>query len=614
MDPPTATVGYLSQEHVTEGAETVRAVLQRRTGVAAAEADLADAAPRSRRATRGRATATRTPLARYEAISAGDFEGRLVAAVERVALPAASVDQPLATLSGGQQARAALAAILLARFDVTLLDEPTNDLDFDGLSRLEDLVARRSGGIVIVSHDRAFLDRTVTEVLELDEHTHTGRAYGGGWAGYRAEREAEQAHAAEAYAVYEAQRAELRRRAQRERQWATTGVAREKKRPRDDDKAQRDFRVNRTERLAARARRTERAIEVLDEVEKPWEGWDLRFRISEAARSGDVVVRLEDAVIERGGFTLGPLTLDIAWADRVALVGPNGSGKTTLVEALLGRLPLAQGRGGWARASSSASWRRTARVLRDGGSVADAFMAATGLSREHARVLSWPSSGWAPVPCSGRRRHCRRANAPGPSWPLFAAKGVNLLVLDEPTNHLDLPAIEELEDTLRGYSGTLLLVSHDRRLLESVPLTARAAAGTRSGVPGSARRRVAPAIPVTSGAKGGSHTRRSTAPRSQPRRPAASPRRGDRVAKMESDTSGDGTGEVRYGGNDDGQPQERRADGGGAHRLGQPGTHRVHLALRAHQRGGEHRGGVAGCGDARPADPSVLAPLRRRAR
>ena len=297
--------------------------------------------PRRGRTAGGRPYAA--ALARYESISAGDFEARLATTLEQVACRPPCADQPLATLSGGQQARVALAAILLARFDVTLLDEPTNDLDFDGLSRLEDLVARRTGGMVIVSHDRAFLDRTVTEVLELDEHTHTGRAYGGGWAGYLAEREAERAHAAEAYAVYETQRAELRRRAQRERQWATTGVAREKKRPRDNDKAQRDFRVNRTERLAARARRTERAIESLEEVEKPWEGWDLRFSISEAARSGAVVVRLEDAVIERGGFTLGPLTLDVAWADRVALVGPNGSGKTTLVEALLGRLPLAHG-------------------------------------------------------------------------------------------------------------------------------------------------------------------------------------------------------------------------------------------------------------------------------
>ena len=470
VDPPTATVGYLGQEHVTEGDETVRAVLRRRTGVAAAEADLADAA--TALAAGGPRAADRyaDALARYEAISAGDFEGRLVTTVGQVALPAAFVDQPLATLSGGQQARAALAAVLLARFDVTLLDEPTNDLDFDGLSRLEELVARRTGGMVIVSHDRAFLDRTVTEVLELDEHTHTGRAYGGGWAGYLAERKAERAHAAEAYAVYETQRAELRRRAQRERQWATTGVAREKKRPRDNDKAQRDFRVNRTERLAARARRTERAIESLEEVDKPWEGWDLRFSISEAARSGAVVVRLEDAVIERGSFTLGPLTLDVAWADRVALVGPNGSGKTTLVEALLGRLPLAHGTRLMGPSVVVGELGQDRRVLREGRILADAFMAATGLSRQQARsqlakfglgagAVLRPSSSLSP----GERTRAELA--------AFAATGVNLLVLDEPTNHLDLPAIEQLEAALRGYAGTLVLVSHDRRLLESVPLT-----------------------------------------------------------------------------------------------------------------------------------------------
>ncbi len=472
VDPPTATVGYLSQEHAPAGLETVRAALYRRTGIAAAEADLSAAAAALGAGGAQADDRYAATLARYESISAGDFEARLVTTLGQVGLPVPLAGQPVSTLSGGQGARVALAAILLARFDITLLDEPTNDLDFDGLSRLEEMVARRSGGVVIVSHDRAFLDRTVTDVLELDEHTRTGRMYGGGWAGYQDERESDRAHADEAYAVYEAQRAELRRRAQRERQWATSGVARERKQPRDNDKAQRDFRINRTERLASRARRTERALESLEVVGKPWEGWDLRFTISEATRSGAVVVRLADAVIERGDFSLGPLTLDIAWADRIALVGPNGSGKTTLVQAILGRLPLAGGTRRMGPSVVVGELAQDRRVLSDASSLADAFVAATGLPRDRARSLLAkfglgadavlrPPSSLSP----GERTRAELA--------AFAARGVNFLVLDEPTNHLDLPAIEELESALHGYGGTLLLVSHDRRLLESVPLTRR---------------------------------------------------------------------------------------------------------------------------------------------
>ncbi|HEX3333597.1 MAG TPA: ABC-F family ATP-binding cassette domain-containing protein [Acidimicrobiales bacterium] len=498
VDPPTATVGYLSQEHAHDGDETVRAALYRRTGAAAAEAALTGAAAAlgDAHAEGGGDGATAlaaeeryaTALARYEALSAGDFEARLVTTLEQVGLPAEVADRPAARLSGGQEARVALAATLLARFDVTLLDEPTNDLDFDGLARLEEMVARRRGGLVIVSHDRAFLDRSVTDVLELDEHTRGGRLYGGGWSGYLAERAADRQHAAEAYAVYESQRSELRTRAQRERQWATSGVAREKKSPRDNDKAQRDFRINRTERLAARARRTERALDSLEVVEKPWEGWELRFSINEAKRSGDVVAHLADAVVERAGgggegcgsdaggaFRLGPFTLDIAWADRIALVGPNGSGKTTLVDAILGRLPLVEGTRRLGPSVVVGELAQDRRVLADASaSVSEAFVTATGLPRDRARsqlakfglgaeAVLRPPSSLSP----GERTRAELA--------AFAAKGVNFLVLDEPTNHLDLPAIEQLEDALAGYEGTLLLVSHDRRLLESVTLSRRIA-------------------------------------------------------------------------------------------------------------------------------------------
>jgi ATPase subunit of ABC transporter with duplicated ATPase domains len=236
-----------------------------------------------------------------------------------------------------------LAGAELSRFDITLLDEPTNDLDFEGLRRLEDRVRNRSGGMVIVSHDRDFLDRTVTSVLEIDVHHRSAVEYGGGWAGYQAERETARRHATDAYQLYDRRRGELEERADRQRQWATTGVKRESRSPRDKDKAQRDFRINRTEKLASKARQTDRARAALEVVEKPWEGWDLHFTIGEAPRAGAVVARLQGAVIERGEFALGPLDLEIGWGERVALTGANGTGKSSLVGALLGAVPLAAG-------------------------------------------------------------------------------------------------------------------------------------------------------------------------------------------------------------------------------------------------------------------------------
>jgi ATPase subunit of ABC transporter with duplicated ATPase domains len=481
VDPPTATVGYLAQEHDAGTGETVLDALRRRTGVQGAESALATAAAGLASEEPEDADRYTEALARYESLAGGDFEARVATTLERVGLGIDPARHRVDALSGGQTAKVALAAMLLARFDITLLDEPTNDLDFEGLERLEELVVARrggrggmggAGGMVIVSHDRAFLERTVTDVLELDAHTRTGTTYGGGWAGYEAERAAAREHAQEAYAVFEAQRTELRRRAQRERQWATSGVSREKKRPRDHDTAQRDFRVNRTEKLASRARRTERALDALEVVEKPWEGWDLRFSISEARRAGAVVARLQDAVVRRGDFTLGPFTIEIGWGDRVALVGSNGSGKTTMVDALLGRLPLERGEHHIGPSVVVGELAQDRRLLGDDENLVESFVAATGLQTDRARSLLAkfgldahavvrPSSSLSP----GERTRAELA--------AFSARGVNFLVLDEPTNHLDLPAIEELESALEAYGGTLMLVSHDRRLLEQVELTRR---------------------------------------------------------------------------------------------------------------------------------------------
>ncbi|HUZ09161.1 MAG TPA: ABC-F family ATP-binding cassette domain-containing protein [Acidimicrobiales bacterium] len=469
LDPPGASVGLLAQEHEAPVGESVREMLTRRTGVAAAEAELGAAAELLGSGVAGADDRYTRALDRFGTLSAGDIDARIDRIAEDLGLLAV-VDHELVTLSGGQASMAALAAIMLSRFDITLLDEPTNDLDFDGLARLEGFVARREGGMVIVSHDRDFLNRTVTSVLEIDGHTHAGRLFGGGWSAFLAERTTTRRHAEEAYATYETRHDELASRARRERDWATSGVNRAKKAARDGDKAQRDFRVNRTEQLASRARRTERALQSLPAVDKPWDPWELRFTIEQAPRAGAVVVRLGQATIERGSFRLGPIDVEIGWGDRVALTGPNGSGKSSLVAALLGRLPLAAGDQWIGPSVVVGELGQDRSALATEASAAESVMARCDLTRSEVRSLlakfglgadevNRPGSSLSP----GERTRAELAT--------FQALGVNFLVLDEPTNHLDLPAIEQLESALAGFGGTLLLVSHDRRLLESVDLT-----------------------------------------------------------------------------------------------------------------------------------------------
>ena len=282
-------------------------------------------------------------LERYMALGAPDFEARSAGVLDDLGLPPRLLELPTASLSGGQRARSSLAALLLSLHDLLLLDEPTNDLDFDGLDRLEDFLSRRRGGLVVVSHDRAFLERIVTTVVDIDEASHRVTTYGGGFAGFLEAKATARRHAEEGYQGYVAERDRLQARERAQRAWAVSGVSKEKRNPKDGDKAQRDFRLNRTEKQASKVRITEKALARLAPVEKPWEAWDLHLDLTMARRSGDVVARLSGAVVRRGDWQLGPLDLEVRWADRLAIVGPNGSGKTTLLAALLGRVALAFG-------------------------------------------------------------------------------------------------------------------------------------------------------------------------------------------------------------------------------------------------------------------------------
>ncbi|MFF7553207.1 ABC-F family ATP-binding cassette domain-containing protein [Streptomyces olivaceus] len=472
LSPPTATVGHLPQEPDRRPGESVRAFLARRTGVTEAQRAMDDATQALVDGAPGADDAYATSLERWLALGGADLDERAEEVAGSLGL-AVGPDQPMTSLSGGQAARASLASLLLSRYDVFLLDEPTNDLDLDGLERLEHFVAGLRAGTVVVSHDREFLTRTVTKVLELDLAQRQINLYGGGYDAYLEERAVARRHARDEYEEYADKRAALQDRARTQRSWMDKGVKNARRKAGDNDKIGRKFRSEASEKQAAKARQTQRMIERLETVEEPRKEWELRMEIASAPRSGAVVATLRDAEVRFGDFTLGPVSLQIDWADRVAVTGANGAGKSTLLGALLGRVPLDAGHAALGSGVLLGEVDQARKLFHGPEALLDAFRAAVpdtdpadvrtllakfALKADH---VMRPASTLSP----GERTRAALA--------LLQGSGVNLLVLDEPTNHLDLPAIEQLESALDAYEGTLLLVTHDRRMLDAVDVTRR---------------------------------------------------------------------------------------------------------------------------------------------
>jgi ATPase subunit of ABC transporter with duplicated ATPase domains len=480
--PPGLNVGYLAQEPDPLPGETTAAYLRRRTGLAVAEEAMQAALAAvgdhpGRRELEGYDDA----LARFLALGGDDHDTRRLRVLADVGLDPDVLEVPLARLSGGQRVKAGLAAILLARFDVLLLDEPTNNLDFDGLARLERFLAGEerppggSGGpvagspvgVVLVSHDRAFLSATTTRIAELDLHSRRLAGYGGGYDAYVEERRRRREQAYADYEEARAERARLEEAARQKREWA---VSRRGERRTDNDRALAGRRKERATAGATRAKAIERRLERLGDPGKPWEGWDLRLSLQAGRRSGEVVASLAGAVVDRGRFRLGPVDLELRWRDRLALTGPNGAGKSTLLGLLTGELRPAAGT---VRLGSGVVVGHLGQDRAPGpGTLLEAVRERTELSVEEARSLLAKFDLGA--------EHLTRAEAdlsPGErsraGLAVLVARGTNLLLLDEPTNHLDLDAIEELEGALAGYDGTLVVVSHDRRLLANLRLGRR---------------------------------------------------------------------------------------------------------------------------------------------
>ena len=407
--PTWLTCGYLAQKRLGGEQRPLLETLARRTGVAQAEQELlASSVALARADDASDAERYSVALDAFLALGGGDFEARARTVCAELGL-SADLGRPAHALSGGERARAALAAILLSRYDLLLLDEPTNDLDYDGLERLERFLGSYAGALVVVSHDRELLDRTVTRIVEIQPESHRVREWAGGWSDFAAARETERAAASARHEQALVRQAEGRG-APRE---AAYGGARARRLARQGDGWRRSSRhpgpADEGAASGAAARAGGAPGEAVRALEAPADA--RRGAPARATSSRDSM----SAVAVRGAFRLGPVSLDLVPGERLSVTGRNGSGKSTLLGMLLGEIPPHRGRTAPGPANADRDARPAPRrVRRRRAPARGAFARARG-SRPSRRGRCSRSSASAPTMSVAPARRSRRVSGRGSS-------------------------------------------------------------------------------------------------------------------------------------------------------------------------------------------------------
>jgi ATP-binding cassette subfamily F protein 3 len=454
-------IGYLAQALIYTPAATIADVLAQSLGPAQAAIAAVE------RLGEAIATATGTAyddaMARYaEALEEADrldaysAPARLAAVLDGLGLSHLPHETPVTVLSGGQKTRLGLARLLLAKPDLLLLDEPTNHLDITALRWLQEFVRAYDGAVLIVSHDRAFLDALVTTILALDDVTHTLEVFPGTYSEYAAERARRQAKLLEDYRRQQEYIGEVRANIR-----AVAGNAMKTERTTQNDHLRRlSKKVAKTAKV--RERKLEKLLESEEKIERPKQQWQMKLDFGETPRGGQRVLALEGVGKAFGGRTLfAGVDAEIRQGERIALLGPNGSGKTTLLRIIRGHLAPDSGTVRLGTNVRPGYFAQEQEGLDPTQRVVDAVRAVAPLSEVEARnfLHFFLFVGDEAVREIGKLSYGERARL---VLARLVLSGVNFLLLDEPLNHLDISSREQFEQALGNFPGTILAVVHDR--------------------------------------------------------------------------------------------------------------------------------------------------------
>lgn len=460
--PNELRLGYLRQSFTPDASATLEEVIASAAGgLTLLEKRLQDLSQELARQPDSRAlqTAYDRTLQRLS-----EFDpGRAPAILEALGLGDVPAEREVGRLSGGQKTRLSLALVLLGEPDFLLLDEPTNHLDIAMLEWLEEWLATFSGGALIVSHDRAFLDRTVGKVLALDPHRHTLREYTGNYSDYVDQRRQQRE---KQWAAYRDQQYEIRMMRQ--------DIARIKQQAQRTEAATKNDQLRRyakkvARKAKAREKKLDRYLASEDRVEKPPQSWRMKLEFAEPAHLGQDVLTLEGLSIGYPGRDplLANLNQTIQSGQHVVLSGPNGSGKTTLLRTIAGRLPALSGHARLGATVRLGYMSQEQRFLDPQRTALEMVQRAAPLGETDARSFLhyFLFSGDEPLRAIADLSFGERARL---ALAVLVVRGCNFLLLDEPINHLDIPSRDRFEAALRQFEGTVLSVVHDRYFIDAL--------------------------------------------------------------------------------------------------------------------------------------------------